>query len=301
MKIGLIILNYHNFLETNKCLTELKNINKSNFILDIVIVDNSVRAKSRQLLKQSNPNITIIENNKNLGFAEGNNVGIRLVLSKGAEAVVLLNNDTIVDKNFLLPLIKTANNNAKIGILSPKIYFYPGKEFHYSRYHKKERGKVIWYAGGIIDWNNVLISHRGVDEVDKGQYEETQETDLATGCCMLIKKEIFNRVGLLDKKYFLYWEDADLCQRAKNAGFKIIYEPKSFLWHKNASSSGGAGGNTSVYYQTRNRALFALKYAPIRSKIAVIKELIKNYQSKNYWVRQATKDFFMARFGQIRQ
>ena len=183
-----------------------------------------------------------------------------------------------------------------IGILGPKIYFAPGFEFHKDRCKKEEQGKVIWYAGGKIDWKNVYCSHRGVDEVDQGQYGRQEETDFVSGCCMMIRKEVFEKIGLLDKKYFLYLEDVDFCIRAKRAGFRVVYTPKVHLWHKNAASSEKPGSKIHQYYQTRNRLYFGFRYAPLRSKLALFRESIK-FILKNNIKRKACFDFYSGRFG----
>jgi hypothetical protein len=301
MKVTAIILNFNSYLETVECVKSLLKVKTTNFDLEIVIVDNGSIEKEAIIFKKEFPKLLVIENKINLGFATGNNVGIKLALSRGADFVLLLNNDTVVDKGFLTNLMAIFKKDQRIGIVSPKIYFYPGREYYLRRYKKNELGKVVWYAGGLIDWDNMLPSHRGVDEVDRGQFLELQETDFATGCCMLVRKEVFAKIGYFDDKYFLYWEDIDFCQRARKSGFKILYGPPAFIWHKNASSGGGAGGHISVYYQTRNRILFANKYASLRVKLAILREAITNYLfSSDHWQKKAIKDFFLLRFGPMK-
>lgn len=328
-KVFIIILNFNGKKDTLDCLKsvyQVKNLKSLN--VQIVVVDNAStdgslesikskysyqlvsppgkiskkeKASSGPICKNSHTStIKLIKNRVNLGFAEGNNVGIRYSLKNGADYCLILNNDTLVDKNTLFQLIEAMERDGKTGIVSPKIYFAPGFEFHSHRYKKNEQGKVIWFAGGRIDWKNVLASHRGVDEIDIGRYQKTEETDFATGCCMLIKKEVFEKIGFFDQKYFLYWEDIDFCMRAKEAGFKIFYAPEAFLWHKNASSSEGAGGKTAVYYQERNRLLFALKFASLKSKIAVLKQGLGYLFSGTKLQRKAVKDFLCLRFGRIK-
>ncbi|GAG55887.1 unnamed protein product, partial [marine sediment metagenome] len=155
---------------------------------------------------------------------------------------------------------------------------------------------VIWYAGSRMDWENVLASHRGVDEVDIGRYQRMEETDFATGCCMLVKREVFEKIGLFDKKYFLYWEDNDFSQRAKKAGFKVYFAPEAVIWHKNAGSS-KSGSFLHDYYLTRNRLLFAFKYASLRAKIALIKESIIKLFKGRKWEKKGIIDFYLGRFG----
>lgn len=300
MKIFVIVLNYNGSQLTLNCLKSLSLIKATGYLISTIVVDNASRDNSVNLVNNQFPKIKIIKNNENLGFAEGNNIGIRYALNNEADYILLLNNDTIVDNNLVDGLLKAFSENEKAGIISPKIYFAPGYEFHFNRYQKTDLGRIIWYAGGIIDWKNVLGSHRGVDEVDNGQYQKIVETDFATGCCMLIKREVFKKIGLLDKRYFLYFEDTDFCQRAKLAGYKIVYSPYSFLWHLNAGSAGGSGSKLQDYYIVRNRLLFTLKYASFKSKIAVFKEAIREIFTKNDVKKAAVSDFFLNKFGQRR-
>lgn len=208
-----------------------------------------------------------------------------------------MNNDTIVSQDFLTSLIDFAKDKEDLGIVSPKIYFAPGFEYHKDRYKKADQGKVIWYAGGKIDWENIYASHIGVDEVDQGQYDKAKEIDFATGCCMLIKRDVLEKVGLFDKNYFVYFEDVDLSTRAKKAGFKVYYTPNTFLWHKNASSSGKPGSSLHVYYQTRNRLYFGLKYAHIKTKIHLIRDALFMTFGGNPAQKKACLDFFTNKMG----
>lgn len=257
-------------------------------------------------LNSCEPIIRLIENRTNLGFAGGNNVGIRYALENGADYVCLLNNDTRVSPDFLIQLIKMADSDKKIGIVGGKIYFEKGYEFHKERYKESELGKVIWYAGGIIDWNNVYASHLGVDEVDHGQYDlpsdtasnaaSGEETEYVNGCLMLIKRQVFERVGLFDSRYFAYFEENDFCQRAKKTGFKLFYAPKAVIWHLNAQSS-GPGSEMHDYFLTRNRLLFGMKWAPLKSKIALIKESLWMLFKGRQWQKIGVRDFYLKRFG----
>lgn len=300
MKISIIIVNYNGSRNTKECLRSLEKIPKTSEKVNIIVIDNGSAVSDLELLKQGIKNEVLVCNRDNIGFAAANNLGIKQAILKGADFCLLLNNDVIVDKDFLSPLVKLINNNPNIGIVSPKIFFYPGYEFHQNHYAVKNRGRIIWYAGGLMDWENINASHRGVDEVDSNQYSEQQSTAFATGCCMLFRLQLIKQIGYFDNKYFLYWEDMDFCERAKRRGWQIYYEPQSIIWHKNASSSEGAGGKTSVYYQTRNRLLFGIKYASFKTKVALIKQAIQQYLiSDNPMQKKAIADFFKLRFGQM--
>ena len=164
-KIAIIILNWNGKKDTLECLSSLRELSTNNYKISTIMVDNASKDGSVESVKKEFPEVAILVNSQNLGFAEGNNVGIRHALKKSANFIVILNNDTILEKNCLKNLAHTAESNNSIGIVGPKIYFAPKYEFHKERYKEEERGKVIWYAGGIIDWNNILCSHHGVDKI----------------------------------------------------------------------------------------------------------------------------------------
>lgn len=291
LKIAIIVLNYNGRKDTLECVQSLAKVKKDYFQVEIIVVDNGSGDDSAKALSKLD-NIDLILNDQNLGYSGGNNVGIKKALSKNANFIFILNNDTLVDKNILVNLV----HGASFGdIISPKIYFAGGFEFHKERYGNKDQGKVIWYAGGKIDWPNIIGRHLGVDEVDKGQFGKRREIDLATGAALFIKRQVFEKIGFFDEKYFLYLEDMDFCVRAKKAGFKIIFEPGAIVWHKNASSSGGSGSPLQDYYITRNRLLFALRHAPLKTKFALLRHILS--QARDPIKRKALIDFLTLNLG----
>lgn len=298
-KVTIVVLNYNGKDDTLECLETLEKLVQEKIAIDTIVVDNCSTDGSQAAIRKSFPKVTLIENKSNLGFSEGNNVGIKKALKNNADFIFILNNDTLAHPLLAEELVKTAQNK-EAEIICPKIYFAPGFEFHKNRYSKKERGKVIWYAGGLIDWNNVLTSHRGVDEVDKGQYNKSEEIDLATGCAMFVNAEVFKQIGFFDPIYFAYFEDADFSIQAKKNGFKIFFSPKAILWHKNASSFKGSGSDFQDYFITRNRIIFGLRYAPIRAKFALLRESIKFIFQRSRIKRQAVIDAILRRVPNIK-
>lgn len=297
-KVFIVVLNWNQSKLAIECLQSLKKLRIKNYELSIVVVDNGSTDSSVDKIKRfmnMDLRFKIIENKTNLGFARGNNVGIKYALENGADYVMVLNNDTEVDLNLVVYLTE-AMKDKSIGAVSPKIYFAKGFEFHKDRYSRKDLGKVIWYAGGKIDWNNVYGVNRGVDEVDCGQYDDLAETDFATGACMMLSARAVKKTRLFDEKYFMYLEDGDLSMRMRKGGWKVVYEPKGIVWHKVAQSS-GIGSNLNDYFITRNRLLFGMKYAPLRAKIALVKESIKFLLSGRKWQKIGVRDFYLGRFG----
>jgi len=292
-KIAFIIIHYKDNRQTLETLTSLGKTAKTSLNFSVFVVDNSPDNNEKYF--SIFPNVIYLKPSQNLGFAEGNNYGIKEALKVENELIILLNSDTLVPANFL-EKIENLISSTQFSIASPKIYFAAGFEYH-KNYKKDDLGKVIWYAGGQIDWNNIYASHIGVDEVDTGQFDQVLDTGFATGCCMILKKEVFEKIGFFDPNYFLYYEDADLSVRAKKAGLKVIYSPSVFLWHKNAASSGNPGSPIHVYYQTRNRLYFASKYATFKTKILVYKESLKYLFSGSLSQKTAAKDFFLKKMG----
>ncbi len=309
-KLSIIVLNYNKKNLLKKCLESIFQTFRSSAKgdkksyssgLEIIVVDNGSSDNSVKFVrkfKKSNSNIQIklIENKQNLGFTGGNNVGIKYALESDADYIMLLNNDVIVKNNFWQPMIDYLEKNHQAGILGPKIYFAPGYEFHQDRYSEEDLGKVIWYAGGNIDWENVYASHQGVNEVDQGQYDQVRQTEFVTGCCMMARREVFENIGLLDNKYFLYYEDSDFCLRGQKNGWQTVYFPKSQIWHLNAGSS-KSGSKLQDYYLARNRMLFGMRWAPVRSKLALIRESIKLLFTGRKWQKIGIKDFYLNKFG----
>ena len=299
VKVFIIILNWNGAEDTLNCLKSLEKLKKDKYSLTTVVVDNASSddsvTKLRKYMKVRDGH-TLIINKSNLGYAGGMNSGLTYSLKKRANYVMCINNDTIVDKYLIEKMIVSTGKKKNIGIICPKIYFAKGYEFHKKRYKKSELGKVIWYAGGEIDWDNIYGSNRGVDEVDEGQFEKEEETDFATGNCMLINVKALKDIGFFNEKYFLYLEDMELSIRMKNAGWKILYSPKGYLWHKVAQSS-GIGSDLNDYYTTRNRMLFGYTYASTRTKLALFRESIKLLISGREWQRTGIKDFYLRKFG----
>ncbi len=299
LKVFIIIVNWNRKNDTIETLESLSKSEVLGFQYEIVVVDNastdgSVSAINK--LKLNNVNIKIIKNKTNLAFAEGNNIGMKYALKQKGDHIILLNNDTLVDSGLIVNLVEASKKYKKAGAISPKIYFAKGFEYHKNRYKKSELGKVIWYAGGDMDWDNIYGSNHGVDEVDKGQHNKVKDTDFATGACVLYPAKVLKDVGLFDERYFMYLEDGDLSQRIKDSGYRVIYYPKAKLWHKVAQSS-GIGSDLNDYFITRNRLLFATKFARVRAKLAIARQSIKLLVYGRKWQKVGVKDFYLRNFG----
>lgn len=300
MKVAIITLNYNGKEDTLELFNSLKKLPTTNYELLTIVVDNGSSDGSVSVIHKTFPEVDILQTGANLGFSGGVNSGLDYAKLWGADYFLLVNNDCLIkDLGLVTELIKTAESDPKIGLVSPKVYFAPGFEFHKDRYGSDDLGKVIWFAGGKFDWDNIGSVHRGIDEVDKGQYDDTQEAEIFSGACVLIKKEVLEELEGLDERYFLYFEDSDFAKRAKEAGFKIYYDGKTAIYHK-VSRSTGIGSKITDYYHTRNRLIFGMKYGGSRTKFALLREALKLFVFGRQMQRKGVLDFYLGVVGGIR-
>ena len=149
-----------------------------------------------------------------------------------------------------------------------------------------------------MDWNNINGYHRGVNQVDRGQYSKVYTNNaFLSGCCLLISATVIDHLGLFDDKYYMYLEDADFCQKALNNGYHLAVVPQSIIWHLNAGSS-GVGGPLQDYFLSRNRLLFGFRYASFRTKFALIRQsFVKLILSPYPWQKKGIRDYYLGKFG----
>ncbi|MFH0979689.1 MAG: glycosyltransferase family 2 protein [Candidatus Roizmanbacteria bacterium] len=264
--IGLVTVNYNQYQLTREFLNSLTAVKNAKEIA-VFIADVSSKKEDFKIGKY--PMKVVVKNLPNRGYASGINQGVKFFLKHRINKFCAINNDIFFDKNFV---VEAGKSFEKSDIFGGKIYYAPGYEY-YKKYKKSVLGKILWYAGGFNNWKNAVTIHRGVDEVDHGQYDKSEVIDFITGCMLFFNKKVVEKIGFWNEKYFLYYEDSDFCERAKRAGFKLFYHPKIVIYHKNAQSTGGSGSLLHLRYQRKNRLIFGLKYAPFRTKI----HLIKNY------------------------
>ena len=298
--VSIIILTTNALNMTKEQLVDIAKLDVDGLDAECLVVDNGSKDGTEDAIKNyklPNMKYKFIQSGANLGFAGGNNVGIKDALKRGIDYIILMNNDLILPKDIVKKLVGYMENNSDVGIASPKMYFAKGYEFHKDRYKESDKGKVIWYAGGIIDRKNVYSLHRGVDEIDHGQYDKIEETDFANGAVVIVRRELFEKVGLLDDSFFLYWEDADFSEGVRRAGFKVMYFPKTKMWHKVSASTGGSGSPTNDYFLTRNRFYYSMRYSPLRTKFAVLRDTIRLIFTGRIWQKWGAIDAILGRKG----
>jgi GT2 family glycosyltransferase len=241
--VSVISINYNGLQETMEMIASLKKISYPN--IEIIIVDNDSKEDPTSI-KSSYPDVVLFRNPINEGFAGGNNRGMEIATG---DYFVLLNNDTLVDPNFLEPLVERAQSDPTIGIICPKLVYF-------------EDQSIIQYAG-YTPINPITGRGHGIgfNEKDKGQYNTAQVTDRAHGAAMFIPRKAVEKTGLMAELYFLYYEEMDYCERIKRNGFTIWYEPGSRIIHKE-SMSVGKNSLMKTFYMSRNRLIYLRRNVP---------------------------------------
>lgn len=241
-KVGIVLVNYNGKNVLMDCIKSIKNMNYEDY--KIILVDNNSSDGSVEDIRKTYNDIIIIETGENSGVAKGNNIGIRKALEIGCEYILLLNNDTEVEENMLSNMLNKADKDIMV---TCKMYFYNNKN-------------KIWCAGGKIHWNKGITSHHGENQDDIGQFNESKFVEFTPTCCLLVHKDVFKKIGLMDENYFMYYDDTDFIARCSMNGIKLWYESSAVLWHKVSSTSGGNKSSISVYYSDRNRLYFINKF-----------------------------------------
>lgn len=248
-KISIIIAHFDSFLTLIDCLKSLQKLNYPDF--EIIIVNNGMNSKlARAVMHEiTELDVDVINCHENLGYARANNSGIKKALIRRADYVLLLNDDTIVSPDFLNILVEEGEKSSNIGMLGPKIYY-------------ADEPNTIWFSGACFNRQTCMISTPDSNQFDKSEGGKPFNSDYITGCALLIKREVIEKIGLLDERFFLYWEDVDWGLRAKKAGFKNIIVPSAHIWHKVSVSTGGMDSPLRAYHKTRSHLLMAKLHAP---------------------------------------
>lgn len=252
-RVSVVILNWNGIKDTIECIEALGKINYPNY--DIVVVDNGSSGNDVEILKQKyGDKICIIANDRNYGLSKGRNIGIRYALTNKAEYIQILDNDVIVAPDFLVKMIDVAQSDPNIGAVGPMICYY-------------EKPDEIAYAGRYIDYWTGFIRTRGKGEIDRGQFNITEDVDCATGGTMLISRKALVAVGLLDERFFFWFEDMEFCARLIKFRFRVVLVPHAKVWVKKIKKERTSGNietkekmSISGYYFIRNRFIFMKKH-----------------------------------------
>jgi GT2 family glycosyltransferase len=246
-EVTVVVLNWNGYRDTLECLESLEAVDYP--CLRVLVVDNGSTDGSVDRIRMGFPEIEVLEIGRNLGFTGGNNAGITRALDLGTDYVLLLNNDTIVDPDFLERIVAVGESEEVVGILGPTIFEYSDKD-------------KIQTAANRIDWYRAkcYIYSAKRNRTDQGLEYCVENVDCISGCAIMAKAELFQKLGLLIDDYFAYWEDAEFCTRAKRSGYMVASVPESVIWHKGSVSSKKVNGFMDYHY-TRNRFWFMRCYA----------------------------------------
>ena len=220
----IVVLNWNGAEDTLACLESLAGMMSPS--CRVLVVDNGSTDRSVERIREAFVDIELLLLPSNIGYAGGNNAGFRRVMELGAEFVIFLNNDTIVDAGFCVPLLETLQRNLLAGIAVPKIFYL-------------DRPDTLWYAGGVVTLSTGLIRHVGLRQKDAPQFDRTGVTGYATGCCFAMRCRDFEEAGGFDEGFRMYAEDVDLSLRIRSRGMSINYVPSSRVWHKVSASLRG--------------------------------------------------------------
>ena len=289
--VCVVILNWNGTEDTLACLRSVDRLQYPNF--SVLVVDNGSSRESLDALRAGLGTATLLENGANLGSALGRKRGIEWALGRGAEYVFLLDDDTVVDPACLTALVEIAQHDASVGIAGA-VNFYISQP------------DVIWYSGGIVDWRTGTLPDPTCEKTlsQLGRIPSVREVDCVASSALLIKASVVREIGLMDPRYFMYYEETDWCIRAKRRGYRVVTSLDARIWHK------VSGSTSSVvrYLMIRNRGLFMLKNCPRRYLLGfllryfrdVLREARQAFRSgrraEAIITLIALRDFVLARF-----
>jgi hypothetical protein len=247
--VSIIILNLNRKDYLEKCLQSIYNNSYKN--CEVIVVDNGSTDGSQELVRKKFPYVKLIENSQNLGFGGGNNIGIK---NARGDLLFLINNDVVLDHLCIQKLVEKSLLRKDVGIFGCKIYF-------------GHLGNVLQHAGGILDKSG-SGTVRGLLEKDSGFYDIDCEVDWVHGAAMMVRREVFEKVGIFDRIYHpIYHDEIDICYRARKAGFKVLYVPKAVVYHYEEAK--GLKTLKTAFLRIRNQFIFVFKFYNIRDLLKV--------------------------------
>ncbi|MFZ1768282.1 MAG: glycosyltransferase family 2 protein [Caldilinea sp.] len=234
-----IVLAYNGIDLTLECLRSLRAQTYPN--LHLLVVDNASTDDTAAILCVEAPDVTLIRAPENLGYAGGNNLGMRHALDQGADLLFLVNNDTRLDSQCVALLVAESQQPPRCGAIGPMVYTW-------------DNWQTISSAGGKVVWSQADAINVGVGEIDSGQYP-ARRVDFVNGCGIMVSRRAIEQVGLIDERFFMYWEETDWCARMREAGLDVRFQPAAKMQHK-APLTWRTQSPTTLYYTGRNRLFF---------------------------------------------
>ncbi len=295
-RLAIVIINFRRHADTLACLDSLRASAFDDAL--VIVLNHDADREDEAQLRRAYPGVELIPLPVNGGFAGNTNTGIRRALKMGAEWVLALNEDTVLDPTCLGELLAVATSDRRIGIVGPTVYHY-------------DEPNVIQSAGGALDrlWRPV---HEGQNDVDRGQFGAPRDVAWVSGCAMLVRSALIKNLGALDERFFCYYEEADWCLRAAAAGWRIVHAPAARLWHKGVRRDYRPRPYVA-YYMTRNRLLFLSKHgAPFAARALAWMEparTLLSYSLRERWravkreergmIWRGLRDYVAGRWGEM--
>ena len=290
-----VILNTNRREDTLACLASLKASTYA--FAGVLVLDNASKDGSVEAIRSEYPDVEIIPLTQNLGYAGNNNVGIRAALERNADWVFVLNEDTILAPDCLTHLVAVAESDPRIGIVGPMVYHF-------------DEPDVIQSAGGKLGphWESL---HLGQNEHEPGGWVLPHEVDWISGCAIMVRRQLIEQAGMIDERYFYYWEETEWCIRAVKSGWRIVHVPQARLWHKGIWRD-YRPSPLVTYYGTRNRLLTLSKHrVPVGIRLVAWAQFLRTIASwtiRPKWVGQrehrkamlkGMTDYLRGRWGQM--
>lgn len=258
-----VILNTNRRVETLECLDSLQHNSYRN--QKIIVLDNHSTDGSVAAIRQSHPDVQIVELTENLGYAGNNNVGIEAAVQQGADWIFVLNEDIVLHEDCIHSLVTLGQSDEKIGVVGPLVYHHDEPDY-------------IQSAGGMLrtNWDTWHIAQ---NEKDMGQVTAPRDVDFISGCAIMVRRDVVKCVGGIDERFFYYKEETEWCFRIRQDGWRIVVTPQAKIWHKGVQRDYHPNPSL-MYYKTRNWFLFLLKHkAPLRVWIGAWMQFLRTIVS----------------------
>jgi GT2 family glycosyltransferase len=253
LAVWCIVLAYNGIDLTLECLATLRNQDYPN--LHLLVVDNASTDDTVEILRAQAPDVEVLPANANLGYAGGNNLGMRHALEQGADLLFLVNNDTRLDAHCVTALVEEIRQAPTCGAVGPMVYTW-------------DNWQTISSAGGVVDWATADAINVGAGEADQGQFA-ARSVDFVNGCGIMVSKTAVERVGLIDERFFMYWEETDWCVRMQEAGLDVRFQPAAKMQHK-APLTWEQQSPLTLYYMGRNRLFFFARHGRAAQRVGAV-------------------------------
>ena len=290
-----VVLNTNRRADTLACLASLRQSTYLN--LRAIVLDNDSADGSVDAIRAGFPEVQIVRLEENHGYAGNNNVGIQAAVAQGADWVLVLNEDTVLDPRCVAELVRAGESDDRIGVVGPMVYHF-------------DEPNVIQSAGGMLGprWQSI---HLALNEVDDGRLQSPRSVEWVSGCAIMVRRLVIEGVGMLDARFFYYWEETEWCLRAGRAGWRVVHVPTARVWHKGVQRDYHPKPSVT-YYSTRNRLLMLAKHrAPVLVWALAWAEILRTLAAwtlKPNWramrghrdaMMRGTLDFLRQRWGQM--